>query len=217
LKLFSRILSSEASDILIMENIIKINTSKSPMITFQMFLTDSQRDLNGLRTLNTQAIGAIYDRYFNDIYRFTLYRINDEDLAKDISSDVFVRLLEAAKKKRGPNKNIKAWLFSTASHIITDHLRRHYRRPITELSKNLVDRSDSPVEEFEINQKNHLAREGIKHLSPDQQTVLALRFGQGFSLEETAIVMKKKANAIKALQFRALAALRRHVGEVSYE
>ncbi|MFN2152656.1 MAG: sigma factor-like helix-turn-helix DNA-binding protein, partial [Anaerolineales bacterium] len=44
-----------------------------------------------------------------------------------------------------------------------------------------------------------------------------LRFGDGYSLEETAAVMQKKVNAVKALQFRALAALQRHIGEVSYE
>ena len=94
----------------------------------------TQRELNGLQTLDPQIIGPIYDHYFSDVYRFVLYRLNDENLAEDISSDVFVSLLEASKK------NIKASLISTASHIITDHFRRHYRRPITELPKNLIGR-----------------------------------------------------------------------------
>jgi DNA-directed RNA polymerase specialized sigma24 family protein len=47
--------------------------------------------------------------------------------------------------------------------------------------------------------------------------VIALRFGQGYSLEETANYLKKNVNAVKALQFRALAALQRQIGEVSYE
>jgi len=179
--------------------------------------SETQRELNGLRTLDPQAIGAIYDHYFSDVYRFVLYRLNDENLAEDISSDVFVRLLEATKKKRGPKKNIKAWLISTASHIVTDHLRRYYRRPITELPENLIDQSDSPSDEFDISHQNNLTREAFQHLTPNQQSVLTLRFGQGYSLEETAVVMKKKANAVKALQFRALAALRRYVGEIENE
>ena len=178
-------------------------------------LSETQSELNSLRSLDPQAIGAIYDRYFQDVYRFVLYKLNNENLAEDITSDVFVRLLEAVKKKRGPKKNIKAWLFSTASHIITDHLRRHYRRPTTEMPEDLIDRSDSPSQEFDQNHQNNLTREALQHLTPDQQTVLTLRFGQGYSLEETAAVMKKKSNAIKALQFRALAALRRQVGEVA--
>ncbi len=180
-----------------------------------MLLSETQGELNSLRKLDPQAIGAVYDYYFQDVYRFVLYRLNDEGLAEDISGDVFLRLLEAVKKKRGPKKNIKSWLLSTASHMITDHLRRRYRRPTAEMPEDIVDRSDSPSQEFDRSHQNNLTREALQHLTPDQQTVLTLRFGQGYSLEETAAVMKKKSNAIKALQFRALAALRRQVGEVA--
>jgi RNA polymerase sigma-70 factor (ECF subfamily) len=54
-------------------------------------------------------------------------------------------------------------------------------------------------------------------LTSEQQHVLALRFGQGYSLEETATHLKKNVNAVKALQFRALAALQRQIVEVTYE
>ena len=178
-------------------------------------LSEIQTELNSLRKLDPQAIGTIYDRYFQDVYRFVLYRLNNENLAEDIASDVFLRLLEAVKKKRGPKKNLKAWLLSTASHIVADHHRRHYRRPTAEMPEDLVDRSDSPSQEFDRNHQNNLTQEALQHLTPDQQIVLTLRFGQGYSLEETATLMKKKPNAIKALQFRALAALRRQVGEVA--
>ena len=180
-------------------------------------LSEAQQrnELDGLRTLDPQAIGAIYDRYFSDIYRFVFYRINDESLAEDISSDVFLRLLEAIKKKRGPEKNVKGWLLSTASNVVTDHLRRHYRRPLMELPVDLADQATTPIDALEKKQKNKLTREAFQELTPDQQIVLTLRFGQGCSLEETAVVMKKKSNAIKALQFRALAALRRNIGDLA--
>ena len=83
------------------------------------------------------------------------------------------------------------------------------------MPEDIIDRSDSPSQEFDRNHQDNLTREALQHLTPDQQTVLTLRFGQGYSLEETATLMKKKPNAIKALQFRALAALRRQVGEVA--
>ncbi len=180
-------------------------------------LSEAQQrnELDGLRTLDPQVISAVYDRYFPDIYRFVFYQLNDESLAEDISSDVFLRLLEASKKKRGPKKNLKAWLLSTASNVVTDHLRRHYRRPVTELPDNLIDQATTPLDKFEEKYQNELTHEALQHLTSDQQTVLALRFGQGYSLEETAAAMKKKSNAIKALQFRALAALRRNIGELA--
>ena len=186
-----------------------------PMTADQKVISNLQREIDGLRKLDPRAITAVYDRYFPDVFRFVLYRLNDENLAEDIASDVFLRLLEASKNRRGPKKNIKAWLLSTASNVVTDSLRRHYRRPTTGLPEELVDQGATPVDILEHNRQGELTREAMQRLTPDQQTVLALRFGQGYSIEETARMMKKKSNAIKALQFRALAALRRNIEEVA--
>jgi RNA polymerase sigma-70 factor (ECF subfamily) len=49
----------------------------------------------------------------------------------------------------------------------------------------------------------------MRHLTGEQQHVLALRFGGAYSLEETAVLVGSNVNAIKALQFRALQSLRR--------
>lgn len=179
---------------------------------------NEQSELEGLKNLDAQVIGAVYDRWFPDVYRYVYYRLGDEQVAEDISSDVFVRLLEAVKKGRGPQSNIKGWLFSTASNVIADHLRRVYRRPTEALLESTPD-DNAPHLRDEIDRRDQVdaVQAAYAQLTPDQQNVLALRFGDGYSLEETARVMQKKVNAIKALQFRALAALQRNIGEVVNE
>jgi len=192
-----------------------LNSSWEP--AYIMTRHDESRALDGLRKLDSQVIGAVYDRYFPDIYRFVLYKLGSEAIAEDIASEVFVRLLEAIKKRNGPNTNIKSWLLSTASHAIADHLRRVYRRPTEALSDAMPDFASSLTDEIDLRQQADSVRGAFAQLTPDQQNVLALRFGDGYSLEETAAVMQKKVNAVKALQFRALAALQRYIGEVIYE
>jgi RNA polymerase sigma-70 factor (ECF subfamily) len=182
-----------------------------------MSLTDDSSVLNGLRDLDQQVIGSVYDQYFSEIYRYVLYRIGDPTLAEDIASDVFVRLLESVQSGRSPQTNLKGWLIGTASHVVTDHLRRKYRRPEEEISESMPDRGPSIMAEVDQREQNRLVNEAYAQLTPEQQHVLALRFGQGYSLEETANFMNKNVNAVKALQFRALAALQREVGEVDYE
>ena len=189
----------------------------STIVSKPMALPDTRRELDGLRKLDPQAVAAIYDRYFPDVYRYVYYRLGNESLAEDIASDVFVRLLEAVKSKRGPKTNLKGWLLSTASNVIADHLRRVYRRPTEVLSESMPDHSSSLIDEIDRRHQTDSVRQAYAQLTPEQQNVLALRFGDGYSLEETAAVMQKKVNAVKALQFRALAALQRHIGEVSYE
>ena len=179
--------------------------------------TDDRHALDGLRDLDQQVIGAVYDQYFSEVYRYVLYRLGDPTLAEDIASDVFVRLLEAAQSKRAPETNIKGWLIGTASHIVMDHMRKKYRRPEEEISDSLPDLTPGPASEVDQREQNRIVNDAYSQLTPEQQHVLALRFGQGYSLEETANYMNKNVNAVKALQFRALAALQREVGEVDYE
>jgi RNA polymerase sigma-70 factor (ECF subfamily) len=178
---------------------------------------DERQALSGLRQLDAQAIGAIFDKYFAEIYRYVRYRLNDEHLAEDIASDVFVRMLEAAQRGRGPQSNLRAWLISTASHIVTDHLRRSYAMPVGALPEDLLDPASAPSDEFDRREQTRSFREAYVQLTFEQQHVLALRFGEGYSLEETASALRKNVNAVKALQFRALAALQRNIGDVADE
>ncbi len=59
----------------------------------------------------------------------------------------------------------------------------------------------------------HQVRDAFGELTPEQQHVLALRFSQERSLDETASIMGKTITAVKALQFRAVASLRRALEE----
>lgn len=186
-------------------------------INKKMSIADGKQELQDLRTIDPKTIGAIYDQYFSEVYRYVLYRIGDQALAEDMTSDVFIRLLEAAQNGRGPQTNLKGWLIGTATHIVTDHMRKKYRRPEEEISDSLPDLKPDPASEVDQREQNRIVQDAYGQLTPEQQHVLALRFGQGYSLEETATFMNKNVNAVKALQFRALAALQREIGEVNYE
>lgn len=178
---------------------------------------DEGRALDGLQKLDAQAIAAVYDQYFSEVYRYVRYRINDEAIAEDLASDVFMRLLEAIQKKQGPQSSLKGWLIATASHAVNDHLRRQYRRPVESLPDSLADSGPTLHSEIDLREQSRMVRSAYAQLTSEQQHVLALRFGQGYSIEETAAYLKKNVNAVKALQFRALASLQRQIGEVSYE
>lgn len=205
------------NDILNVKQIKSISTSPTRGAAYIMINFDEHRALEGLRSLDSQSIGAIYDHYFPEVYRYVRYRIGDEAMAEDIASDVFVRMLEASKRKQGPQTNLRGWLIATASNAVNDHHRRNYRRPVEALSDAIPDGAASVTSEIDTREKNSQVRSALTQLTVEQQHVLALRFGQGYSIEETAAFLKKNINAVKALQFRALASLQRQIGEVNYE
>jgi RNA polymerase sigma-70 factor (ECF subfamily) len=181
------------------------------------YMINDEHAIKGLKELDRQVIGAIYDQYFSEVYRYACYRVGDAALAEDIASDVFLRLVEASQAGKGPQTNLKGWLIGTASHIVADQFRKKYRRTEESISDEVPDKNPQPAVEVDQREQKRTMENAYKVLTPEQQEVIALRFRQGYSLEETAGIMKKNVNAVKALQFRALSALSRELGEVDYE
>jgi RNA polymerase sigma-70 factor (ECF subfamily) len=170
-------------------------------------MATSTDPLSDLRQLEPQALGALHDRYFPELYRYARYRLGDSDSAEDAASEVFLRLLEAIHGARGPRSSLRGWLYGTLRHIVDDHYRAAYARAETE--PPAVPDSDAPDTAFEVAERQRQVRRAMSQLTSEQQHVLALRFGGAYSLQETAELMGRNVNAVKALQFRALQALRR--------
>lgn len=171
-------------------------------------------DLSLLNKLDPKTVTAVHDQFYHDVYRYARYRLNDQSTAEDLASEVFIKLLEAVNNGRGPRDSIKGWLMGTASNLINDYFRKKYQRPTTELDDIDLLSKINPIEISETNEEKREVQEALQNLTEQQQHVLALRFGGEYSLEETAAIMGKNVNAVKALQFRAIASLRRALEKV---
>ena len=189
------------------------NWAFSDVFPLRLSMVDSPPKQAALGNLDSRAVTAMYNQYFPEIFRYVRYRLNNDALAEDISSEVFCCLLKAIKDGRAPDVNLRAWLIGTARHMVIDHLRREYRHPSESITDEFESAGEGPCEQVEQRLASQALHQALIQLTEDQQQVLALRFGQGYSLEETSAVMKKKLNAVKALQFRALNALQRKIGE----
>lgn len=163
---------------------------------------------------DSQALGDLHDQLYPAIFRYVSYRLQDQQLCEDITSEVFLRLLDAFHRRDRKIKDVRAWVFGTASNLVNDQYRQKYRRKIEDLD----DYQDLPAQhstEGAVDRAMtlHEIRWAMRKLTPDQQNVIALRFSQELSLEETAAIVGKSVNAVKVLQFRALAAMRRVLEE----
>lgn len=160
--------------------------------------------LKRAQRLDRHALTAIHERYYPEVYRFALYRLGDADLAEDIASEVMLILLDALKRQRPPESSLRGWLFGVAANRIALHFRQRKQRPTQALPEDLPA---AETEEMRLEQT--AMRLAMEALTAEQQEVLALRFGDGFSLEDTAKTLNKTVSAVKALQFRAVASLKR--------
>jgi RNA polymerase sigma-70 factor (ECF subfamily) len=158
--------------------------------------------------LDARALGAIHDRYYPDVYRYLFFKVGDSQAAEDLSSEVFMRLLDALHTNRPP-QSLRGWLFGVANHLSADYFRQRTRRPQTELSDEMSDGLEGVDTKVMESLTNQSVRQALQQLTEEQQQVLALRFHEGRSVADTASALHKSETAVKQLQFRAVATLRR--------
>lgn len=109
----------------------------------------------------------------------------------------------------GDAAGFRSWVFTIAHHRMVDDRRATGRRPVTvgDVPEELLT-GDAEADALAALGDDRLC-ELLGLLSPDQRDVILLRVVADLSLEDTAAALGKRRGAVKSLQHRALAALRR--------
>jgi RNA polymerase sigma-70 factor (ECF subfamily) len=156
------------------------------------------------------AIGRLYDRHRESIFRYLWLRLDDRQLAEDLTGDVFMRMLDALPRYRVQGLPFRAWLYRIAHNLLVDYVRKMNRQVTVPLDaveeQGTADDPDRAIEQILLSERLQVA---LLHLEPTQSEVVILRFLAGLSLHETALTLGKTEAAIKSLQHRGLSALRR--------
>ena len=168
-------------------------------------IPDEDRLLARARQGNRKAITSIYEAYFDAVYNFIRWRVNDPTTAEDLTSEVFIKLLNALQSPQAPQHSLRGWLFRVARNVLADHYR--YATDTSELDDTMAAPDDPEAQLVQMMDAERV-RQAIGTLAPPQQEVLILRFGQMMSVQDTSAIMEKSVSAIKSLQFRAINALR---------
>jgi len=157
------------------------------------------------------AWDEIFQRHYQRVYVFVFCRIGDAMAAEDVTADVFVEAWKGIRRYSYRGVPLISWLYRIAHNLIADFLRRRNRAKTQRLEDDgaRVPHTGDEAERVALWQSVSAA---FRRLTLEQQQVLVSRFIEGLTLAETAALMGKRENAIKALEFRALKAVRRIMG-----
>jgi RNA polymerase sigma-70 factor (ECF subfamily) len=155
------------------------------------------------------ALAAICEKLYPRIHRYLSWKVDDPKDAEDLAGEVFVRMLEGIRDQTG---NLEAWLFRIAGNLLTDHYRRRAVRTETVGLPDEVAGGEDPAAAAERKISGERLRLGMKSLTEEQQEVVILRIILGYETDEVVEIMARSAGAVRALQFRALSALRDTLG-----
>jgi RNA polymerase sigma factor (sigma-70 family) len=164
--------------------------------------------LDQARTGDSRGFEVLYQAYCRAVVEYLrARRVADPD---DLANEVFVRAFGAIHTVRGDTDRFRSWLFGIAHNAAVDDLRRRGRRPY-----EVVLDDEYPVVGGDV-ETEALARIDeafvtplLDRLSPDQRDVILLRVIGELSISQTAAVVDKSYEGVKALQRRAIGSLRR--------
>jgi RNA polymerase sigma-70 factor, ECF subfamily len=156
-----------------------------------------------------QVLVSIYEQHSAELYRYAYRLLGDPDLAEDCVSETFSRFLRAVRDGMGAIENVRAYLFRMAHNWVTDHYRRQ-PLPLLSLDHDLhADPQGNPFHQVAEQMEAEQVRAALLRLPADQRQVVELRFLEDWSHEAVAAALGKSVEATRALQYRAIASLKR--------
>ena len=157
-----------------------------------------------------EAIGILYDRHHERIFRYLWMRSSSFQQAEDLTGEVFTRMVASLPRYQERDLPFQAWLYRIAHNLLVDQYRKTNNGQLVSLDEI----KDVTVEEHDLasSVEDRLlvdeVRRAIERLDAHQKDVIVLRFLIGLPISEVAVILDRTIPTIKALQHRGLRELR---------
>ena len=165
--------------------------------------------LHKAKELDQAALAEIYDTYSTSLYGYALRLLGDPAIAEDCVAETFSRLLKALHAGKGPQKQLKAYLYRIAHNWIADVYRRSPKHCLSLEEGPELSHALRVEEQVDRRILAGQLRTALFQLTPDQRQVIMLVYIEGWRKAEVAAALGKPIGAVKSLQHRALKSLRK--------
>lgn len=153
-----------------------------------------------------EALRLLHDRYFQQIFQYAYTQMGDYHRAEEVTQDIMYKMAVHLADFQGKS-SFKTWLFAIGRRVVIDYYRKFGKEwgVLDYDSDRLGQVADGESVESRVMKRSlrEALLKGLQQLSVDDRTVIYLRFVEGLSLAETAQVMSRTTQAVKALQHRA--------------
>lgn len=147
------------------------------------------------------------DEYSDNLFRFLVKNIRDEEKAKDLVQESFEKLW--VNRKKVESGKIKSYLFTLAYRTMIDGIRRD--KKMASMPDDQMPEKGYDDEYTGLQEQLHQA---IEKLPDDQRTVVLLRDYEGYSYKEIADITNLTEAQVKVYIYRARVFLKEYIGAI---
>ena len=164
---------------------------------------------------NPNNFGPLYEKYFEQIFRFIYQRLSSKDEAADITSMVFLKALLNIKKYKDRGFPFSSWLYRIALNELNSMFRKNkVRKTInttTEQLNFLLNQFSDKTAENELEERKQKLIILIKQLSLQDSNLIEMRFFEGMSFKEMGVILNITENNAKVKTYRLIDKLRKQM------
>lgn len=157
--------------------------------------------------MTTAEYNLCVDEHSDGVYRFILKNIKDEERAKDVVQESFVKMWEKAGEIT--YSKARSYLFTTAYHTMIDFLRRDNRQERLDDSP-----SYEPSHERNYSDLKEVLDEALQKLPKVHRSVILLRDYEGYTYKEIGNIVNLNESQVKVYIYRARVTLKNYIGSM---
>lgn len=163
-----------------------------------------------------KRFGKIYNKYINQIFRFIFLKTSSQEIAEDLTSEVFIKAFEKFKEDPKIVKNMRAFLYQIARNKIIDFYRQREKETNISIDdyKGLSDDNQDLEKKIHLDSQMERVRIALANINPDYQDVILMRYVDGLSIAEIASALNKSESAVRVSIHRALNSLRKELEKI---
>ncbi len=162
---------------------------------------------------DADALGQLYDLYYEQIFRFCVHRLFDKETAEDVTSTVFLEVARRIRTFAGRGEqDFRNWLYAIAVNQTNAYVRKTSRR------RKLLKEVTASLGVSDTDSTDHLAKpdwlmiyQAILKLKPEHQTIVTLRFFENMEFDQIGRIINTRPATVRVTLHRILKQLRNNL------
>lgn len=151
-----------------------------------------------------KAFKPIYDKYFGQIMQFIYNRLDEKELAADLTQQVFLKALKNLSKYEFKGLPFSSWLYRIATNELNEVFRKNSRLKTINLSDVTVSNLQEEMPDEDLKEKLLQLKSKLKLLTESDFRILELRFFEERAFKEIGEILEITENNAKVKTYRAL-------------
>lgn len=169
----------------------------------------NEKNLIEAAKLNPAMFAGLYDKYYEQIFRFVYQRMDDKEQAFDVTQQVFVKAMEKLPKYEFKGVPFASWLYRIASNEVIDLFRKEKAYRTVNIDSVNVYGIMEEMQESKIDELHDKIVSIISDLPEEELQMIEMRFFEKRSFKEIAEILEMTENNAKVKTYRILDKLKK--------